>query len=200
VPLAKDLEPSQAAQAAQNGVETMLYDGDTFERNGRTFKVEFPYDEMNHEAPWDASDGHGPIREARAGYTGRPSKDPGEVVLTSNRGTYWIYNFAEAIRIAKRDGWNAKPYDVPGETNGQKAVKAVRADMEYLRRWLDDQWQWIGVVVTLLDEDGEETDRTASLWGIESDAREYLVEVAHELADEIYEPASRCEAAILAYN
>lgn len=93
-----------------------------------------------------------------------------------------FYDFAEACRIALRDGWNAAPYDVQGETPRQRAAKAARADFERLRAWCNDDWQWCGVIVTASRE-GIDLGR-ASLWGIESDAGAYLVEVANELAGE----------------
>ena len=64
------------------------------------------------------------------------------------------------------------------------AARAARADFERLRDWCLDRWHWCGVVVVMLDDEGDELDR-ASLWGIESDAGQYLDEVAAELADEL---------------
>lgn len=163
----------------------MLYDGDTFEFKGRTFKFETRHDE-GHEAPWDWADGHGPVSE----WTAR-DKRPGERLLHSDRRSHRYYDFQEAVKIARRDGWDAAPL---GEgTAGQRAARAAEADFEYLRRWCNDQWSYVGVVVTLLDSDDEETDETESLWGIESDAREYLEETARELADEI---CARVDAAL----
>lgn len=52
------------------------------------------------------------------------------------------------------------------------------------RAWLKDEWYYVGVVVTLLDIEGNETDAAQSLWAIESDSGAYLQEVAGELADE----------------
>lgn len=40
----------------------MLQDNDTFEHKGRTFRVEFPYDD-DAGAPWDREDGHGPVSD-----------------------------------------------------------------------------------------------------------------------------------------
>ncbi len=160
----------------------MLYDGDTFTHDGLTFTFRTERDD-DTGAPWDEHDGHGPVSEWRSSYNGQPvMKRPGQMVLIHDRGSYRLYDFAEAVRMAKRDGWNADPLDVPGETKGQRAHKAAMADFNRLRRWCNDQWYWCGVIVTCDDLPGEPS---ASLWGIESDAGEYFAEVAKELADEI---------------
>lgn len=160
------------------------FDGDTFERGGRTFRVEHPYDDCA-DAPWDREDGHGPVTE----WTSR-AKAPGERILNSDRSSYRYYDFQEAMRIARRDGWGLCPEDIAKleaklkrkPTKGDICAEAVERDYEHLRRWCNDQWSYVGVVVRLVDEDCEESE---SLWGIESDAYDYLAEVAHELADEI---------------
>lgn len=150
---------------------TKLFDGDTFEHNGRTFRVYFPYD-AEHGAPWKECDGHGPVSE----WT-RRDKLPGERILATHRGMLLYYDVAEAIRIAKRDGWNAEPYV---GTRGEAAARAVEVDFHYLRRWCNDEWHYVGVVVT-----HPGTGKRQSIWGIESDAYDYLASTAHDLAREI---------------
>lgn len=161
-----------------------LYDGDTFLHRSRTFRVTFPFDDTC-EAPWERGDGHGPVSE----WT-RRAKRAGERELASDHGHKRFYDVQEAMKIAKRDGWDAEPY---GGSKGEKAARAVEADFEFLRRWCNDQWHYVGCVVALLDGDGEEVEST-SLWGIESDSREYLDEVARELADELSESADAAMA------
>ena len=73
------------------------------------------------------------------------------------------------------------------------AAAAAMADFNRLRDWCNDNWTWCGVVVEALDEDGEPTGVEASLWGIESDARDYLWEVAEDLAAELIAP--QCKVA-----
>ena len=53
-----------------------------------------------------------------------------------------------------------------------------------LSDYYNDRWTYIGVVVTLFDEDGEEVGEE-STWGIESDCADYIVEVANELSGEL---------------
>lgn len=66
------------------------------------------------------------------------------------------------------------------------AAAAAMADFNRLKDWCNDQWSYVGVIVHMVDDDGDKIeDLTASVWGIESDSDDYHEEVAHELADEI---------------
>lgn len=127
-------------------------------------------------APWEERDGHGPVSE----WTTR-DKLPGERVLCTDRAHKRYYDWAEAIKIAKREGWDAEPY---GGTKGQKAERAVAADFEHLRAWCNDEWYWVGYVVKVYDERGNEIGED-SLWGI--DDEEYAVSEALESAKRIAE-------------
>lgn len=154
-----------------------LYNGDTFQHEGLTFTFRIERDDSMGE-PWKEHDGHGPVSD----WTSR-DKCPGEMLLNSDHhGMKRFYDFAAAVAMAKREGWNAKPYDVPGETRGQRAHKAAMADFRRLAEWCNDQWEWVGVIVTCDDLPGVPSE---SLWGIESDAGECLETVARELAGQI---------------
>lgn len=142
------------------------------------FKIEF-VDDSDAGTPWENSDGHGPVSE----WT-RRSKRPGERVLNSDsRGDKRFYDYQSAIALANSDGWGHGD-DIPGETKKQKAARAVDADFEYLRAWCNDEWTYVGVIVTLLDDDGEKTEINDSLWCVETSS-DYHHEVARQLADEI---------------
>lgn len=64
------------------------------------------------------------------------------------------------------------------------AAQAAMQDYKRLRDWCNDQWYYVGVIVTITDSDGEEI-ASDSLWGIESDASEDLLETANELLDQL---------------
>ena len=116
-------------------------------------------------APWDEEDGHGPVSE----WTTR-AKRPGELILCEDRQSRRYYDFQAAVKMA-RDVWGCPdPAD------------AARKDYERLRAWCRGDWGYVGVVVTCSAE-GVDPGR-ASLWGIESDATDYLEEVAEELKAE----------------
>ncbi|VBG63485.1 hypothetical protein [Burkholderia pseudomallei] len=95
----------------------------------------------------------------------------------------------ETVTVSGRDP--SKPL-----TEGEVRAEAVRLDFEHLRRWAADQWNWVGVVVTLLGDDEELDDLVANdyghtLWGIESDGDAYLETVATELMTEAAHEAHR---------
>ena len=75
--------------------------------NERRYTVEIEPD-FDQTAPWDNEDGHGPV----SNWT-RSGKAPGQLVLNEDRdGSKRYYDFAEACRIAKRDGWGWIPEPV----------------------------------------------------------------------------------------
>jgi hypothetical protein len=150
-----------------------LFDGDIFECGSRKFQFKTAFDDTS-DAPWDREDGHGPVTN----WVKR-EKRPHERLLNECRGGFKrYYDMQEAQRIALRDGWDAAPF---GEgTRRQRAARAVEADFQRLYGWCHDRWGYIGIIVEEVDS-GE----GGSLWGIESDCRDYHVEVADELAAEI---------------
>jgi hypothetical protein len=144
-----------------------------------TMTARIEADDQN-DPPWETECGHGSVSE----WTTR-AKQPGERVLVSDGRMHRLYDFAEAVRIAKRDRWDTEPFRQG--TKGQRAARAAEADFNRLRRWCEDDWCYVGVVISV-SEDGKVIDRhAASLWGIESDADEYLLEVARDLAEEAFE-------------
>ncbi len=172
-----------------------MHNGDTFTHAGLTFRVSIPYDDCAG-APWEDDYGHGPVSDWRhSAYSCYPEKAPGERVLASDHGSYLYYDVAEATRIAKLDGWSLPAANMAKlaarlgrePTRGEIAAAAVELDFDFLRRWCSEQWHYVGVVVTLLDSEGDETNESASLWRIESESTECIAEVAKELAEEIAE-------------
>ena len=145
----------------------------TFEHRDVTFEAELHHDDHMAE-PWRECDGHGPVSE----WTTR-DKNPGELVLASDKGFHRYYDFAEAVRIAKRDGWALR--DFKG-TRGQMAEAAARADYERLRAWCNDEWHWCFMLVRHMGACAN-CSGYESVGGLESDASDYHKEVALELAD-----------------
>lgn len=168
---------------------------DTIEVNGRTFKVEIEADDHN-DAPWENDCGTGYVTEWRRGR----DKEPGERILCQDRGSYRFYDMERTMRKAKRDGWGLTDADKAKlairlnhePRKGEIIAEAVERDFNRLRAWCNDEWQYVGVIVT-----DEETGRAASLWGIESDSDDYLAEVARELADEMFPLSEANEAAAI---
>jgi hypothetical protein len=142
------------------------------EVDGLLFGVELVPDECQGP-PWKEEDGHGPVSE----WTTR-RKAPGERVLAVRAGRYLYYDFEEACEIALRDGWGGF-----SGTPKQQATLAAEADFQRLKAYCDDKWWYVGVVVELLDDDGDSMGlEKESIHGIESDG-DYWREVAVDLAE-----------------
>lgn len=155
-----------------------LYDNETFEHNGHRFRVHFDYDDWS-SAPWEDYDGHGPVRKENQPHrNGYSTKRPGERPLNrADRNEYqFYYDWQEAMRIAKRDGWNTAPYDAPN-----KALRAVQADFDYLSAWCNNEWQYVIVTVDLMNDNGE-TIESDSIGMVES-WKDYDSEIAYQIAD-----------------
>lgn len=170
---------------------------DTIEHNGLTFRVTTEHDD-SMRAPWREHDGHIEVREVRATEWGRgymPGKRAGDVVLHWGRWTAYVYNLPDALKRAREESWGlsdearaALTKRLGREPSAREVTaEAVRLDAERMRAWINDEWSWVGVVVTLLDVEGAETHEHESMWGIESDSPDYHEEVARELAEQIAE-------------
>ena len=157
---------------------TDVYDTEARVAHGHDWSVEWVYD-TDHGAPWDEEDGHGPVTD----WTSR-DKHPGELILNTDRGSRRYYDFASAVKQARAEGWNTKPYNWP--TKGAQAAAAALADFERMRGWANDDWHYCGIVVKL---DG--TDFEASLWGIESDCDDYHEEVIEDLMQQCLHEVER---------
>lgn len=126
----------------------------------RRFLIEWVSDH-DHDPPWENCDGHGPV----SGWV-RRDKHPGELVLNKIRDVSRFYNYAEAVRIALKDGWGCA--DSVGLTKRQIAAKAARQDFEYLLGYCTDEWSYCGIQVTMLSAKGTLLpDRSDATWGVE---------------------------------
>lgn len=132
-------------------------------------------DDYDMYPPWKEEDSHGPV----SAWVHR-TKRPGERLLHQSQGDQLYYDFAEAVRIARRARWDSPPYKTG--TKREQAVRAVQADFEWLKAWCDNSWSYVGVIVTDI-----ETDESESLWGIPSDNIAYIKEVEIELTTQLAE-------------
>lgn len=157
-------------------MKTRIYDGSIVDVDGISFLVSIDRDEFMGP-PWKEQDGHGPV----SGWE-RRAKAPGEMVLCKDRGLSRFYGFQEAVKIARREGWNTKPGH--WRTRREQAHNAALADFNWLKRWCDDQWQWVIVTVHPLDDFGDILPMSACLGGVAYDPDEarYITEVVEELA------------------
>lgn len=147
--------------------------------NGYSLRIKIYADE-HHDAPWDSSEGHGPVTDWET-----RDKRPGEWILSESRNSYRFYDAAEAIRHAWRYGWGLDPDDTIALvrklkkadsselTRGEIIAEAVRLDYAFLKGWCDDEWHYLEYKVDLIHEDEEGEVPTikeldTSCWGFES--------------------------------
>lgn len=136
----------------------------TFELHRLTFKVEH-HPDFDADAPWDQCELLGSVDD------GNRSKRPGEIVINHDRsGWRRFYDFAGAVAKARAEG-------LPGE----RAAEAARRECDWLRGWCRDEWNYIGVTVTLLDAEGNPTEYSDSCWGVE-DNGDHAQVIANDLA------------------
>jgi len=153
-------------------------DGDiiTTEQDGFKITARIEHDEYAG-MPWSREDGHGPVSD----WT-RRAKRPGERILCQDRQSYRYYDFEEAVKIAKRDGWG------PGTP-----AEAAEHDFKVLKAWCNDEWRYVGVVLSVSKNGVSVNEHAASLWGIEANYPDsdnsYLTDVANELLGEALEVA-----------
>jgi len=143
----------------------------TLELEGHTFEWEVHEDDTC-ETPWSDFDGHGPVRETDRRGRRPADKRPGERPML---GRYY-YDWQEAMKIAKREGWSVsehlRPENWDSMTAGQRTELAVEHDFEYLLAWVDGDWTYAGVVVRqVVDEDADDGEEE-SCWGVEYWPRE----------------------------
>jgi len=165
-----------------SGFNAYVCIGDSIECESGPFTIRATIEHDWHTgAPWLEHDGHGPVSD----WTTR-AKRPGELVLTTDGPHRQYYDFAQACRIARRDGWNTPPYDTI-ETPRQRATRAAMSDYEALRAWCNDKWYWCGIVVTVTHTESGLELVSDSLWGIDANYpgsdNSYLTQCAMELAE-----------------
>lgn len=172
------------------------YDGETLmlEVDGFTVTATI-HDDPDMAPPWEAHDGHGDV----TGWLSR-DKRPGELELSrsGDGGAKRFYDFAGACAIARRDGWGADPRCGVGETARQYAARAALADFQWLKRWVDDEWRWVGVAVTVERAGVALTgEYDHAIWGVDSESADHLTDLANERIGEAVD-AARAKIAELA--
>lgn len=164
-----------------------------FVADGISFRCEISSDSHN-APPWVEYDGHGVIRTVSS-YYGNPDKKPGEVILYSDRGDYWLYDVQATTEKAKREVWGCRG-EAAGLTPGQRAAQAVREDFEYCRKWLQGDIFWTVLEVYPIDEEGEKIGEDSDyLGGVEygytKELGEYVKQTAKEMGEGMAYPMNK---------
>ena len=160
--------------------------------NGWKLKVRFEHD-SDSGPPWKDCYGMGVIEESR----NRPGEydEYDDWILNSDRGWYRYYDWKATLPEALRDGWDTKPYHF--HSKREQAMAAMKSTYEHLYEWCNDHWWYVGMIVTLLDENDDELQEDAC-WGFESNCMDYLLEEARSWAAHMIrkERKERREAAL----
>lgn len=162
----------------------------TIIKDGRTFRFDVQQEpDLDRPHPWNAEEGHGPVSE----WSSRKKK-PGEWVLEVDGCQRRFYDAQEATKIAKRDGWGIGPTEIHAfvteherePTRKEIIGIAVKKDFEHLKAFCDNEWTYMGVIVTLLDgEDDTPTKVSAMAWGLETCVEDVVEDTAQELAEQL---------------
>lgn len=150
----------------------------------------------DRDPPWDKDCGHGPVSE----WQHKTHKRAGERILCSDGDRARFYDFAEACKIALRDGWSygdkyARDHIADAKAKGETltlrmvAAKAAELDFAVLKAWCDGDWSYCGIAVTVSRHGIQLVGKyDSATWGIElnypDSKNAYLAEMAEEQARE----------------
>ena len=139
------------------------------EVDGKTYTVEYHYD-LDSGGPWENQDFYTEnIETYDPQWYERGSKSPGEVLLTDYRNNVGVrYDFADAVRKVRES--DVVPEE--GETIGQLAERHVKREIQLIRDFLNDNWQYIGVVVRKAGT-CRHCAETQSIWGVSHGCDQY---------------------------
>lgn len=186
--------------------DAKVYPGESWEveADGVVYSVTIDSDVWD-EKPWEESDGHGPVYGPE-----RREKRPYELMLTERDGGgrlgfHYFYDFAEAVKIARREGWGYSPGETKDMKPGQRAELAARADFEYLKAWCEGRWQYVSVSVSVKGMKcsccHQAVDVSRSLGGVDSCCdRSYIDEIVQDLIGELSDEVEQMDSRIHATN
>lgn len=179
-----------------------MYSGQTFdfEHDGKQFRAFIESDD-DHAPPWDRECGHVDVSEWE-----HRNKNPSEVIVNEDRGARQFVCIREAMEKATREAWGLSDEHMQALTEKLKRIpskreviaESVRLDVERMRAWCADEWEYVGVCVCLLDSEGSPIGNkyAAACWGIESDSDDYMRDVARDLAADALSEAQATMARI----
>lgn len=170
--------------------QSAVYDGDIITKSGMRFRVNFEHDEYC-DPPWQNDDSCGPVRQSNHRH-GPDSTDkrPGERPLNSpdRREYQYYYDWRAACIQARRDGWNAAPYDAP-----HRIQRAVQHNFDFIRQWLANDWVYLVVTVRRVDVHDNPIGDSDSCGMVES-FEDYHMDKAHEMIGEMVASIRRASA------
>lgn len=154
------------------------YDGEQITQlsGGYSIKVEFSQD-SDMGPPWKEYDGCGIVSDWEPNRREEEYWENWRMDPPNERG-YYYYEFKETLPKAIKEGWNAPPYYAGDKL--ARAWRGMRADYEFLRRYMCQDW-WYSTLIVTLYKDDEEID-SESLGGMDSDSIDHFAETARDYA------------------
>ena len=182
--------------------------GTVLDIRGYEVKVEITPD-YDADLPWESCDGMGVIREVRRSGD---DKLPGE-----RRFGDYFFDVCATTKEATRDGWGLGPESMVeltlklgrAPTKKEITAAAVESQFQYLKAWADDEWQYYGYTVTLMQRDDAdelvETDKSDSCGGYEcwqyDDAKNaYLYDEIRSAAEQLVKDAEMEQVEVQYWN
>jgi hypothetical protein len=161
-----------------------IYDGQILTVDGIDFLISIEPDQ-DCPPPWENSDVIGPVSMRHVRAWGQIQKAPGEIHLGQYERYQVFYDFQEAVKQARSDGWNTAPFT--WKTKGEQAHHAAMAMVRYLKNYLRGNWEYAHITVHALDDSGDLLPLSDSIGGVEYDESDssYALYEAEMLARQI---------------
>ena len=160
----------------------IYYNGDTIERDGHKFTVNFPLDEIVGK-PWEDGDVQGIVDF----QVSRPKK-PGERVLFSDRRHYkTFFDWQGTVKKAREQGWGIDLHRLSAwaarigrqPTKRMIAEAAAEDNFKWMRRWMREEWEYVGIQISTKD------GVIDTHWGYDTDGKEYLSREVDRIIDSL---------------
>lgn len=162
-------------------------DGESFNHGGRLFRLDIVADDSG-ETPWSDDEClSGVVSEWLTPDDWKAADDQGLIALATNSNSRTPYRryFDRALAITNLiQIGGCDPVSAAGQAD--QLIGRCRA-------WLNDDWRYVGVVVTLGDSMGRLSPEREAAYGFESDDAEGISTGAEGLADEILARLRDCK-------
>ncbi len=164
-----------------------MHDGQIIEKCGFKFRVNIENDN-DHCPPWEDDEGAGVVTD----WVNR-SKRPHELLLNANSRVKRFFDVKATTEKANEQGWGlteekrAELREKLGKEPTRKQVIAKAVDLEYkhLKAYCDDDWYYVGVIVTQIFTGKEKLDYANACWGFESKDEQGIKECAEDFMNQV---------------
>ena len=141
------------------------------------FEIEYRFEyDPDSGPPWANPEEDAPLMR----YTDRhcrwdSTKKAGERPINAPRGGVYLFNWKLAAERARKEKWNAQPYDAPN-----RIERAVQSLFDYYKSYINEDWHYVGIEVRLVLHPQYRHD----VWGFET-YKDYHKKSVNEMASEL---------------